>query len=52
MIIFETTRKTKKHVLTAKSKPRAGKTKVGSFAKLELVKHRTITGMGIAGITL
>ncbi len=43
MIIFEATRKTKKHVLKAKPKPRARKTGVGSFEKVELVKHKIIT---------
>jgi hypothetical protein len=50
LVIFETTRKMKKYVLIAIPKPRARKTGVGSFAKLELVKHRTIIGMGIVGI--
>jgi hypothetical protein len=35
MIIFEATRKTKKHVLTAIPKPRARKTRVGKFEKAE-----------------
>jgi hypothetical protein len=50
MIIFEATGKVKKHVLTPIPKPRARQTVVGSFEKVELVKHRTITGMGIVGI--
>ena len=47
-IIFDTIKKMKKYVLTTIPKPRARKTKVGSFEKVELVKHRTIIGMPIA----
>jgi hypothetical protein len=50
-IIFEATRKMKKYVLTAIPKPRTRQTEVGSFEKVELVKHRTIIDMGIASTT-
>jgi hypothetical protein len=42
----------KKHILIAKSIPRARKTGVGKFEKVELVIHKIIIDMGIAGIIL
>ena len=47
MIIFEIERKMQEYVIAEKVKPRARKTEVGRFAKVELVKHRVIIGMGI-----